>query len=417
MSRLLPFFERLMSLLVVFLLLTGTVLWGGKLFGHEFVAPSVSDNLPSVTVAAPTAVQLKAMDVADMRLIPRDSASWNVQTPAGAPAGVILSSEPFALEITGFGGPTPLYVYVDANEKVRGVAVADNNETPSFLKAASEPLFTHWRGLSVEDVVAQRVDAVTGATYTSKSLIHNVKLTLSAYLKQTAAVSDGTPAIGWVRTGAVMAVLVIGIVAAWRFRRVKWLRLLVLILNVGVTGFWAGQFLSFTLLRQWVSDGLSPLLYLPAVLMLCVALVLPFFGRRHHYCTWVCPYGSLQQLAWQVPVPKLHISDKTMRLMRRCRTGVLLALLFSLWAGYGLFLLDYEPFPAFLVTVAPPVVVVLAAFFVVLGLFVSTPWCRTLCPVGELLELAETGGWRRSRKPIGGKSSSETSSATHNAKN
>lgn len=401
--------------MVVFLMLIGTVLWGGRLFGHEFAAGSSAADAPAATVTVPTIAQLKAMNAAGLLLTPRDSASWNALTPAGEPAGVILSSEPFALEITGFGGPTPLYIYVDAGEKVRGVAVADNDETPSFLKAASEPLFVHWRGLPAEDVVAQRVDAVTGATYTSKSLIHNVKLTLNAYLKQTAAATDNAPAVGWVKAGAVVAVLLTGAIVAWRFRQTRWLRLMVLALNVGVTGFWAGQFLSLALLRQWVADGLSPLFYLPALVMLCMALIMPFLGRRRYFCTWVCPYGSLQQLAWQIPVPKLHLGDKALRLMRRCRTGVLLALLFSLWAGYGLFLLDYEPFSAFLVTVAPPVVVVLAAFFVVLGLFVPTPWCRALCPLGELLELAETGGRKKSGRSSAGRHDA-VESAAHTVK-
>lgn len=405
LSKLLSVFERLLSLTVVFLLLVATVLWGGKLFGHEFVMDQAGTAQPSTVVAAPMPAQLRAMNVPDARLEVRDSASWNVYNSAGTPVGVVLSSQPFSLEITGFGGPTPLYIYVDASDRVCGLAMASNSETPSFLEAASEPLFNHWVGRAVSEVAAKRVDAVSGATYTSKSLIHNVKLTLNAYINQTAGTVAGEPAIGWGRTIAVLVVLLAGGVVAWRFRRVRWLRLAILALNVGVTGFWAGQFLSVTLLRQWLADGFSPLLYLPAMVLLCVAVVMPFVGRRRYYCTWVCPYGSLQQLAWQVPVPKLRLGDRAMRIMRHCRTAVLMVLLFTLWTGYGMFLLDYEPFPAFLVTVAPPVVVVLAALFVVFGLFVPSPWCRALCPMGELLELAEAGRYRKSGKNTPGRPS------------
>ena len=75
--------------------------------------------------------------------------------------------------------------------------------------------------------------------------------------------------------------------------------------------------------------------------------------------------------------------------MGRLRFGVLMALLAAMWAGYGAWLLDYEPFTAFFVTAAVPAVAVLATAFVVLAVFVPSPWCRAVCPMGELLHLAE----------------------------
>ena len=75
--------------------------------------------------------------------------------------------------------------------------------------------------------------------------------------------------------------------------------------------------------------------------------------------------------------------------MRRIRLAVLGLLLLLLWCGLASFLLDYEPFTAFLVQSASPVVLALAGCFVVASCFVPHLWCHCFCPVGELLDLSE----------------------------
>lgn len=81
--------------------------------------------------------------------------------------------------------------------------------------------------------------------------------------------------------------------------------------------------------------------------------------------------------------------------MGQARTFVLALLLLLLWTGFGAWLLDYEPFSAFIFTNASPAVLILAGAFVVTGLFVPRLWCHTFCPVGELLGLAETSSKKR----------------------
>ena len=91
--------------------------------------------------------------------------------------------------------------------------------------------------------------------------------------------------------------------------------------------------------------------YLPMVCVLGVALIMPFFGRHRHYCTWVCPYGSLQELAGRLPLPKIPCSPRVFRIMSRVRMGVLSLLLLLLWTGVGGFLLNYERSPSLLTKV------------------------------------------------------------------
>ena len=155
------------------------------------------------------------------------------------------------------------------------------------------------------------------------------------------------------------------------------------------------------MLRGWIQNGLDPILYLPAVLMLLVAIAMPFFKRPHHHCLWVCPFGSLQELAYYLPLPKVHVSTPVFKLMRLTRTLVLALLLLLLWMGIGASVLDYEPFTAFMLSTATPGVLVLATLFIIASIFIPHPWCRCLCPMGTLLELSEDSGVKQKKKNTG----------------
>lgn len=380
-----PVLERLLSLLVVFLMLAGAAVWTGRLFGRPIGGVS---SAAARHAAAPDTAVLARLGLSDAVLTPCDSAAWTVAAPGGQGLGTLVSSESYAGDVTGFSGPTPLYIYIDAQGTVAGLAPAENSETPYFFGSACAALFPQWTGRPAADAATAQVDGATGATNSSRGLIATVQRTLAARAATADAVRKA-PAIGWGRTAAVCVVLLAGIVVAWRFREKKWPRLVVLLLNVGVLGFWCGQFLSLSLLRGWVSSGLDPVLYLPGLLLLLVAVVMPYLGRPHYFCTWVCPFGSLQELAWRLPLPKWHVRPQVYKVLHHVRLAVLLALLLLLWSGFGAYLLDYEPFGAFFVQTATPAVLILAAAFVVLGVFVPRLWCRAVCPVGALLDLSE----------------------------
>lgn len=380
-----PLLGRLLSLLVVLLMLTAAAAWTGRLFGQPLGGVVRADG---DAATPPDSAVLARLGLADAVLSPCDSAAWTVATRDGQGRGILVGSERYAGDISGFAGPTPIYIYIDDDGRVAGLAAAPNGETPHFFGQARDGLFPQWLGKSVSDAARAEVDAVSGATYSSRALVNTVRRTLAA---RQAAVASGSvaPAIGWGRTLAALAAVAVGLLVAWRWPGRKALRLLVLGLNVAVLGFWCGQFLSVSLLRGWVSDGLSFVLYLPAVALLLVAVVLPYAGKPRYYCTWVCPYGSLQELVWNLPLPKWKVRPAVYKVLHGVRFAVLMALLLLLWSGFGAYLLDYEPFTAFLLTSAPPAVLILAGGFVALGAFVPRLWCNGLCPLGALFELAE----------------------------
>lgn len=383
--------EHALSLLVVFLLLTATAVWTGHLFGHSIGTTSKLEAQQSASVAPPpTATTLEKLGIDDKaQLTPRDSASWVVAAADKKPLGIVISSEPYAKDVKGFAGPTPLYIYVLNDGTIQNIAAADNAETPDFFSRAFNGLVPQWKGKSQAEAAELEVDGVTGATFSSKALIANVQRSLAAQLSAQAT-HNAEPTIGWGRTAAVAIVLLLGIAISLRFKGRKWLRITQLVLNVGVLGFWCGQFLSLSLLRGWLAYGVDGIAYLPTLLVLAVTLIMPFFKRKRHYCSWVCPLGSLQELVGLLPFPKIHCSPKVYKAMSRIRITFFALLLLVLWLGIGAEWLDYEPFTVFFLETATPAVIVLAAIILVASCFVPNVWCKCLCPMGMALDLSES---------------------------
>ena len=385
-----PILQRLFSLLLVFLLLASTTITTGRLLGHDWSNTVAADEGTQVaqTITVPTEEEMTALGLEDKTLIARDSMSWTVVDKAQKKQGIVLSSALQTDKFMGYNGSTPIFIYLDTNNKIQSVVGGANDETPSFYHRASGGILDKWNGLSVKEAIAQEVDVVSGATYTSQSLIDNLRAVLSVY-SETDLSRHYEPVIGWVRTIALFIVFAFGLLVAYRYKKIRWMRTLVLILNTAVTGFWCGQFLSFSILRGMVQNGTSLLLYLPTVVMLLLALIMPYVHKKNYYCLWVCPYGSLQELAWKLPLPKVKIGAKAFKVMHKIRMSILAILIILLWLGVGMTVLDYEPFSAFIVVTAAPAVMILAGAFIVLGIFIPHPWCQCFCPVGAVLNLAE----------------------------
>lgn len=79
----------------------------------------------------------------------------------------------------GYMGNTPVKIFVRKNKIVK-IEALPNQETPAVF-AKAEELLKRFVGKSVDEASAMKVDGVSGATYSSKALIQNVKGGLKYY--------------------------------------------------------------------------------------------------------------------------------------------------------------------------------------------------------------------------------------------
>ena len=410
------FWARLLSLVVVVLILAAAaILRDGRILGHDLREAHEAKALKNDTLEV---------------------------TPDGA---FVVNTKPLAKDVQGYGGPVPLKIHIK-DGRVAAVEAEPNAESPDFFNRAKE-LLNHWQGKSVDEALAEEVDAVSGATFSSKAIIANMQRGL-AYAKQhgqwgedgsvgaletsappivgsedgsvgalgtsappivggedgsVGALGTSAPpivgsvsnSVGALETSALpivaLVVVLLGAVVPLFYNNRR-LHLVQLAVNVVVLGLWTGTFVSYTLFLRVFSGGvsLSAIGALAApLLMLIVALIYPLAGRSGHYCANICPFGSAQELAGKLSRRKLRITPRVLKLLSVLRNllwGVLMALLLT---GTCTAWIDYELFTAFLYSSASVWVIVLAALFLVLSVWVPRPYCRFVCPTGALVKSVE----------------------------
>ena len=371
------FVARLLSLVVVVLILAAAaILRDGRILGHDLREAHEAKALKNDTLEV---------------------------TPDGA---FVVNTKPLAKDVQGYGGPVPLKIHIK-DGRVAAVEAEPNAESPDFFNRAKE-LLNHWQNKSVDEAMREEVDAVSGATFSSRAIIANMQRGL-AYAKQhgqwgedgsvgafgtSASPIEGGSA-GALETSAppivALIVVLLGAVVPLFYNNRR-LHLVQLAVNVVVLGLWTGTFVSYTLFLRIFAGGvsLSAIGALAApLLMLIVALIYPLAGRSGHYCANICPFGSAQELAGKLSRRKLRITPRVLKLLSVLRNllwGVLMALLLT---GTCTAWIDYELFTAFLYSSASVWVIVLAALFLVLSVWVPRPYCRFVCPTGALIKSVE----------------------------
>ena len=92
----------------------------------------------------------------------------------------VINTTSLGKDIEGYLGPTPLKIYIKGN-KVEKIEFLKSQETPKYYAKVKKSLQEKWNGLKVKDARQQKVDAVTGATFSSEAVIKNVQLGLDYY--------------------------------------------------------------------------------------------------------------------------------------------------------------------------------------------------------------------------------------------
>ena len=93
--------------------------------------------------------------------------------------GYAVYSKPASDGIKGYAGETPLMIALNTKKEIICVQMLDNQETPGFLqKVVNAGLLKSWDGLKPAKAVKKKVDAVSGATYSSNSIIETLRAAL-----------------------------------------------------------------------------------------------------------------------------------------------------------------------------------------------------------------------------------------------
>jgi len=300
---------------------------------------------------------------------------------------IVVKTTDIGKDIMGYGGPVPLVIYVKDN-RILDIKALANDETPDFFGNASE-LFSKWKGKTVKEASEMQVDAISGATMSSNAIIGNVNRGIGVVMQQSVKDSVVDASNLSAKNIAGLIIVLMAAIIPLIYKNKKY-RIIQLILNVIVLGFWCGTFLSYSMFVNFMSNGMNIWTSLIPFIMLLCAFVYPLFGKSQYYCTNICPFGSMQELVGKVNKKhKLKMSPKTIKVLNNFRIILWAALTLLMMAGIGLEWMDYELFTAFIFESASAVVIALAIVVILLSFFIQRPYCRFVCPTGSLFKYSQ----------------------------
>lgn len=306
----------------------------------------------------------------------------------------------------GYGGPMTLAVGLTPEGQIHSLAVLEYRDTPDLLERARGVLRSLLgKGAGDPFRIGEDVDAVSGATYSSRGLANAALAGARRIAERTPLATEGRSRVSI--GGAEFALFgLIAVTALGRNRRavpagmrraLRWLALLGGLVALGVVfnDPWVIAFPIRLLTRDWPSWQTHLFWYG------LLATVLVSFSRsgKSPYCPWMCPFGSAQDLVG-LPLGAHRRRLRATRLFAWLKRGLLwLAVLLGLYyrtPGAG----SYEVFGTLFRWTGTGWQFAVLFFVGVAALFVRRPFCHWLCPVDAMEQ-----GLRPVRRAIVGRRS------------
>jgi len=331
---------------------------------------------------------------------------FTVRDESGNLNGYVFSSEDLSPEVRGYGGKINLAIYVDSAGKLINFHIIRSNETPSYLG-----LLDKWRGLLAgRGLFGPRpfadVDAVTGATISSKAVLSALQTSgqrfavqilgqsLQPQMQQARWTNYLPDTRGMYLIGAFVLALIV------TYRGGFWTRLGVLIFNLVVGGIILNAQYSTEQIVTLLSAQ-TPALSLAGAFLLVIGVPIFAIIFGNMYCGYVCPFGAAQELLGYIMPARFRqpISIEKMQKARFVKYAVLFVFVIVFFLSRNRVTLAADPLISifnFRFTISgfqsaigywqtSMWLVVAAALFG--AVLYPRFWCRYLCPVGAFLSL------------------------------
>jgi len=95
---------------------------------------------------------------------------------------IVVNTSALCPNIKGYADAVPVKIYIKGG-KIEKIKSLHNAETPKFWALIKKEMMPKWEGMDVKKAAKAKVDAVTGATMSSKALLKNVQAGCDYYLK------------------------------------------------------------------------------------------------------------------------------------------------------------------------------------------------------------------------------------------
>lgn len=310
--------------------------------------------------------------------------------------GNYILSSPFCDDIRGYGGNIPFILIADSDENILGLGLLKNRETPAWISGLQNvKFFDSWNGKNISELKDHKVDAVSGATFTSRAMIKMIDKRMSILTGQTEYILGEKKSTKIVfldhNISIVLYLLLILSIIAIFVKKLNKYKLIIQILSIIFFGIISGNFISMYFLESLSIYGLSIFTTYIALFLLVVSVLIPLVFNKHLYCQYICPFGNTQALLGKLPIKKIKLDRKIIKLLRMMRLLIFISIIIIVSTTLKVNLSEIEPFTIFLFSSATMTVMIGSGVIFVVSLFIKKPWCLYLCPTGQFFDLLKDG--------------------------
>ena len=96
----------------------------------------------------------------------------------------VINTTTLCANVKGYMDVVPVKIYIK-DGKIDKVKPLPNAETPKYWAMIKKNMLSKWEGMEVKKAEKAKVDAVTGATFSSKALLKNVQTGCDYYNKNS----------------------------------------------------------------------------------------------------------------------------------------------------------------------------------------------------------------------------------------
>lgn len=305
---------------------------------------------------------------------------------------IYLESTGIVKNIRGYGGEIKVGIIINEKGQITDVKHISSKETASYLAdIQNSGFYDQFQEVSVSGG-EQQIDAVSGATLTSKAIAGTVSELVNIgtpypvsnyadidevnYFSLLAVLSDV-----WILHIVMIGLMFLFAMQKW-YKKTKKSVLILSILSAIYIGFFLNNsFTYISFIHPFIGTSVSSLVGLYSLMVLIGAI-----WGKNTYCKYVCPFGNVQRILIKVnpykTSRKFFLSNKWVKRIRAAftviiLTGVLLGL--RNWS-------NYELFPDLFGWSMISVWTIIAVATIFVTLIYPMIWCRLLCPTGSILD-------------------------------
>ena len=328
----------------------------------------------------------RAWPMADFRQLP--GGAWEVER-----RGEVIGHAAWG-RAQGYGGAIVVALGSDATGRLASAAFLEYRDTPDLLRSTRR-LLSSLLGKTLDEPfeLGRDLDAVSGATASSRGIVAATHAALAALPARPAAAPPGAPALVFGVAEVVLLLLLLsgalcGNRAGLKGAPLKALRAVTLLASLATLGFlfnrpWVIAFPIQLLAGDWPSWRT----HLYGYLLLGYLLLSFQRSGKNPYCPWICPFGAAQDLVGRPAGARGRRIPSTLLFHWVKRVLLWLAVLLGLLhrsPGAA----SYEVFGTAFRGAGSGFQVAILVLVAATAIFFARPFCHWICPVDVTEQLA-----------------------------